>query len=466
MECELAIVGAGPAGMSAAMIAASLGLSTVVVDDGAVPGGQYYRHGPGRPPSGKVKAFLKLTQASPALTYLPRTTVWHLEPGFKLYLDGPSGTGILLARSVILATGAWERPVPFPGWDLAGVLTAGAIQLLLKAQGVIAGRPVVLAGGPFVLSVARDVLAAGGELAAVALAGRPSLRQTARLLASKGTVGGQAAMSLAAIARHRVPLYVGWLVREASGDEVLREVTLAKHDQDWRPIPGSEIKVRARVLGVSYGFVSATQLAQLAGCQMRWDPLRFQWLPQHNADLETTVSGLYVAGEAAGVAGVQVAEIEGRLAAICSFERLRGSGRPTAEARNRLQGQWEGARAWADRFVGLSAFGPGLYRLASASTTVCRCEGVRWSEVLDALSHGVADLNSLKVRTRVGMGPCQGRFCEPTLIPMVAQGLGIRPEDVRPFSIRPPAAPVEVGRLAGFEVWPKGPAEGTQEVVR
>jgi NADPH-dependent 2,4-dienoyl-CoA reductase/sulfur reductase-like enzyme/bacterioferritin-associated ferredoxin len=448
MECELAVVGAGPAGISAALIASRLGMSAVVVDEGAEPGGQYYRYRPGIRSPRKVESFRKAIRTSPLLTYLPGTSVWHIEPGFRIYLDGPSGADVLFAKSVILATGAWERAVPFQGWDLPGVLTAGAIQSLLKGQGVLAGRPMVLAGGPFVLTVAREVLAAGGEVSAVALAGSPSLWQLAGLASSRIAVVREAASALGLLVRRRVPVYVGWVVREAFGNNVLRGVALTRYGRGWSSVAGGEVRVPARVLGVSYGFVSATQLAQLAGCRMVWDPLRFQWLPQHNGDLETTVRGLYVAGEAAGVAGAEVAEIEGELAALCAFARLRGSSRALSEARNRLQSRREKARAWAGRLLNVWSLGLDLYRLTTGSCTVCRCEGVKAADVLEALSEGVSDLNSLKALTRVGMGPCQGRFCEPTLIAMAAQRLGVRPEEVKPFSVRPPVMPVEAGRLA------------------
>ncbi len=448
MECELVVVGAGPAGMAAAYSAGRLGLRTVVLDSEPTPGGQYYRHpSQVRPPS-TVASFLHYVRRSTLVTYMPETVAWHLEPGFKVYIERPSGPQVLTSRCVILATGAWERPVPFPGWDLPGVVTAGAVQALLKGYGVIAGEPLVLAGGGFVLTVARQVLTSGGKLAAVVLTGSSPLVSGAWLMLRRPSVLGELTATLGLLARHKVPVYTGWLVREAVGTRTLREVVLVRHDRAMSPIPGSATRLRARVLGVGYGFVSSTQLARVAGCQLTWDGLHCQWLPKVNADLETTVKGLFVAGEAAGSAGAHVAELEGELAALCAFERLRGTDSALAERRNKLQAKREVARRWAAQIQRLSALRPGIFGLASRDTVVCRCEKVSWGEVIDALSEYPPDLTALKAATRIGMGPCQGRFCEPSLIPMVAQQAGVDPGMVEPFSVRPPVEPIEVGRLA------------------
>jgi thioredoxin reductase len=294
---------------------------------------------------------------------------------------------------VVLATGAHDRPVPLPGWTLSGVYTAAA--------DVPPGRRVVVAGAsPHLpdLGAARVVT----TLDAAAAAGG---RTIARVL---GT-------------------------REVEG------VVTVELDAGWRPVPGSGVTVEADAVCLGFGRVPAVQLAVLAGCEHRYVPDAGGWVPVRSATLETTVPGLFAAGDAAGIGGARLAETEGRLAGIAAAARL-GAPSPAAGAEPRLPGR----ECVACRHVAR------LAALVTPDTVLCRCEGVTAAEVGEVLDEGAPDLAYVKRMTRAGMGLCQGRLCEAGLAAVFAHRTGRSADSLAPLSVRPPVRPVPLDALAGL----------------
>jgi bacterioferritin-associated ferredoxin len=201
---------------------------------------------------------------------------------------------------------------------------------------------------------------------------------------------------------------------------------------------------------VGFGFVPNSELAQLAGASLRFVPENGGWVPELDDRQQTSVPGLFMAGEAAGIAGASAAILEGRLTALATACRLGRLGEAEWE-RERLSSS--GRRQQMKRFAvllnTLFAPPPGLSAITTEDTVVCRCEEVTAGEVQKALAHGARTLDELKTRTRVGQGLCQGRTCGPILARMIAQQSSRSPADAGMFRVRQPLKPVPLAALAG-----------------
>ncbi|HEX5596682.1 MAG TPA: NAD(P)/FAD-dependent oxidoreductase [Micromonosporaceae bacterium] len=475
---DVVIVGAGPAGLAAAAILGAHGAQVCVVDEQQRPGGQIYRQPPvGFAASGRQAAagrtLLAEAAAAPEVTWLPDTSVWGIfgtrtgldsyaghtpQPGRILVaVHGPEGAGLLEPRSLILTAGAYDLPVPFPGWTRPGVLTAGGVQTFVKAQGLLPGQRFVLAGGhPLLLVVAAQLVEAGAEVVEVAFSQhrRTLLPGPAGLIATAGNAGklAEGAAALRTLRRARVPVRFGTIVREALGDPHLTAVTLAAVDSASRPVPGTDRRLDCEVLALGYGFVPSTELARQAGCDILWRPADGGWVVRHDEWLRTSVPAIAVAGELTGVAGAEQAETEGRLAALGVLVDLGLIDEEEAAARARpVRRVLTRQRRFAARI--LRRFAPdraALGDLVTDDTVLCRCEEVRAGDVRQALREHphLATANSVKLLTRAGMGLCQGRSCQPGVCHLIAAETGRSPEEVGVFTAQPPVKPIPLAALA------------------
>ena len=348
---DVAVIGAGPAGLSAALAAAELGLKVTLIDESPAAGGQYLVDRPGEsaPPSVSAAerrghALLRRLADAP-VAWRAETLAWHLESDLTLWLyRRGEATSPLRAGAVILASGAREQAVPFPGWTLPGVMTVGAAQLLAKRHGILPGKRVLLAGsGPLLLPAAAKLAELGAEVVGVLEATHPG----AWLPYAPAAWGqwdrfGEGWHYLQAMRRAHIPYRFGRTVVAAEGEGRVERAVVARLDAQGRPLPGSTETIPVDALCVSFGFTPNIELAQLAGAALGFEPRRGGWAPQVDAALQTTVPGLYVAGEVAGVAGAAAAMLDGRLAALAAARRLgrhragragcgvRGCGRSTA----------------------------------------------------------------------------------------------------------------------------------------
>jgi thioredoxin reductase/bacterioferritin-associated ferredoxin len=368
---------------------------------------------------------------------LAGTSVWAApEPGTLLARTADGDSERIDARATVLATGAYDRPVAFPGWTLPGALTAGAAQALAKGQGVVPGRRVLLAGaGPFLLPVATQLTAAGAEVVAVAEATRRAdwLRAAPRMTRYPGRLAAYAGYR-ARMARVRTPVVWGHVIVRADGGDRVRRATIAAAGPDWAPISGTERTFAVDAVCTAYGFLPATELARALGCELREDAVA------HDEAMRTSVPAVFVAGEAAGIGGAELARIEGALAGHGAAAAA-GRAVPVAEARalRRRRARVAGfARVLDDLF----AARPGVLALADAKTPLCRCEDVTAGAIDAAVASGADTLAALKIATRCGQGPCQGRVCER----LVAARLPAGPEAER-FTVRAPLRPIELPLL-------------------
>jgi NADPH-dependent 2,4-dienoyl-CoA reductase/sulfur reductase-like enzyme len=369
--------------------------------------------------------------------------------------DGPDGRrlatddaalGTIVADVVVLATGAHERVVPFPGWDLPGVMTVGGAQALLKGQGVRPGEAVVVAGaGPLLLPVAASLVAVGTRLVAVADAGSPLAWASGGPFALPPSKLAEGARYLARLARHGVLVRTRTAAIAARGDGRVEEVVLARLGRDWAPIAGSERTVAADALATSHGFAPDVAVAVALGCTLTGGIAPAVVV---DADQATDVAGVLAAGEVCGIAGGDVGAHEGTLAGLAAA-RLLGADvdRRTLQRARRRRRRDARFVATLARVLDVPA---GAVGWADDTTVVCRCEEVTRGAIDAAIGdRGARDLRSIKLTTRCGMGYCQGRMCAPNVAAILEAATGAPPTDAGALSRRPVLTPVELGRLLG-----------------
>jgi NADPH-dependent 2,4-dienoyl-CoA reductase/sulfur reductase-like enzyme len=340
--------------------------------------------------------------------------------------------------ALVLATGAYDRVLPFPGWDLPGVYSAGAAQALAKGQRIAVGSRVVVAGtGPFLLPVAESLVGVGAEVVGLLEASQPSavLRgwmTDPRAASSKLFEGlGYAAL----LARHRIPLRHGRTVVAAHGTDRVEAVTTARLDRNWRPVPGTEERIEVDAVCLGFGFTANLELAVSARCRLTEGP---DGGPAVLVDenQQTSVPGVWAAGELTGIGGAALAAAEGRLAGAAA---VRGSGSPASGQKAVAKG-----KRFAEVLARAYPVRDGWMSWSGADTVVCRCEEVSRGDVDEAVgARDVGGARSLKLSSRAGLGMCQGRICGRN----VAGISGVRNEYGRPV-----AQPVRLTDLAAAEV--------------
>ncbi|TCC11217.1 2Fe-2S iron-sulfur cluster-binding protein [Kribbella soli] len=461
---EVVVVGAGPAGVAAAVAAGDAGAEVLVVDNGRAVGGQYNRQLPAefaarRPDrlQHEWKVFAEQRDrlvSHPRITYLPDTSVWAIE-GLRLWAQtGPADASgrqpfAIDAQSVVLAAGAYDRVLPFPGWDLPGVYTAGAAQALAKGQRIAVGHRVLVAGtGPFLLPVAESLVGVGAHV--VALLEANSLTTVRKGWSSDPLVAPSKLREAfgygALLARHRIPLRHGWTVIAAHGTDHVEAATIARLDSDWRPIRGSERRVDVDAVCVGFGFTANLELAVSAGCTITTGPDGSPAVAV-DADQQTSTPGVFAAGELTGIGGAALSAAEGTLAGTtAAHHALAGS---DAAGTASVRGAVERGRRFAAALARAYPVRDGWKSWSTADTLVCRCEEVTRGQVeAAAQERGLNDGRAMKLSSRAGLGMCQGRVCSRTVAALLAA-----PGDVpEPSMKRPIAVPVRLRDLADAEV--------------
>jgi NADPH-dependent 2,4-dienoyl-CoA reductase/sulfur reductase-like enzyme len=483
---DIAVIGGGPAGMASVQVATSSGASAVLIDDADALGGHYYKELPSsckysemKRQTKKERQFHQLKQLISqcgAQTILG-ARVWGIfdgsgatfdghssspEIGFKLYLENTSGENQEIhARTLILAPGVYDRPLPFPGWELPGVLTPGAVQNLLEKQGLLPGKRVLVAGsGPLQMVVAAALIRHGAKVVALldscsALDGMTDLPSALSGLWSRV---GEGLDSMSALLRHRVPLMFRHAIYRAIGtDETgVQAAVIGKVDARGHPIPGTEREVQADTICCAYGFVPSIAMTLHLGIKHHFDENLSAFVPDFDQHMQTSLAGVYVAGDVTGVGGKPLAELQGQIAAYSALEKIgKISNQQAACHYSRLNSPLQREKRFARFLWKRYRLRPGLLELADDDTLFCFCEAVTLGALRECLKDGGCDLYGVKLRTRLGMGNCQGRYCIPNAALLIASYGGKPVAQLDLPSIRPPIIPVRMDDIAAFNLPPE-----------
>jgi thioredoxin reductase len=459
-KIELAVVGGGPAGLSAALEAQRAGMPVVVLEENRTLGGQIYKQLPAefsvvgeRALGQQYRAGRQLLERvhEARFSVITNCVVWSVY-GKELAVVSSGSAATLRSDYTILAPGAYDRPAPVPGWTLPGVITAGGLQTLAKIQNVLPGQKTVIAGnGPLILAVAAQLVRSGGDVVALIEAAQPPMVRTAFNLARSAGRDTRRLLDglgyLATLQARRIPVFYGHVPTRIEGRGRVTGLVISRLDEHGVPIPGTERRLEADAVCLGFGLTPSTELARLYGCEERYDPDYRIPLPVRDAHMETSVPGVFVVGDGGGIVGVASAIEQGRIAGIRVAARAGYLKSAAAEQRYRQ------ARRRLDAHVKFQKALGGLYatpldvsELARAETIICRCEDVSRRDVEAAARVTYPDVNALKAITRAGMGPCQGRNCMSNVL---AISKATVPDDREHWpTARPPARPVLIGSIA------------------
>lgn len=469
----IAIIGAGPAGLAAAQSALEHDAEVVLIDLNDRPGGQYQRELPeayhSTHPEAVQHEWKNFSRRRDAVLghqncrWMANTVVYLVErqagaaPTLHLItgeIDGHDRTRTAVhPDAVVIATGAHDRVVPFPGWTLPGVYTAGAAQTLARTERVALGRRAVVSGtGPFLLPVATSLSQVGTEVTAVLEANRPAtlargwMARPWELLAQSGKTGDLVHYA-GHLARHRIPLRTGRAVIAALGDDRVEAAVVARLDSNWSPIAGTETTVELDTICVGHGFTPALEIARAAGCEFETTSAGvFVRTDEHQ---ETSAPHVFAAGEITGIGGAQAAAVEGQIAGLAAA----GVATAITPALGRKR---RASRQFVQRLATAHPLRDGWHQWLRSDTVVCRCESTTLGDLCAQHSAGNS-LRATKLNTRAGLGPCQGRFCGDNVAGLCAS----RPADNDLTDVmglagahrqnRPMAQPVRLGEIAAAE---------------
>ncbi len=466
---DILIVGAGPAGLAAASAARANGATVTLLDSSEQLGGQYWRHLPDVRPAAREhtlhhgwSTFQRLRrqlEADAGCRIIRSAQVWSIDGA----VGSSAGTVHVLVGAtdgtdrerlefepdaLILATGAHDRTLPFPGWDLPGVFTGGAAQALAKGERLAVGERVVVSGaGPFLLPVAASLANTGSTVLGVFEANR--LGRLARgwmtrpwQLIGAANKGVELGGYLRGHLRHRIPYRVGEAVIAAHGTDRVTSVTVASLTPDWTPIAGTERTIDVDAVCVSHGFTPRLELAISVGCELTAD--RFVRVDD---DQRTSNRAVFAVGEITGIGGVDLAMAEGHIAGSVATAVSASGGDRALRIARRHRRVFTG---FAARIEAAHGIRPGWSKWLTVSTIVCRCEEVTFGALCrTAEVTGSRSLRSLKLSTRAGLGICQGRVCGRTVEQLLAESTPEgRLTDRVSSDRRPIAAPIRLGELA------------------
>ncbi|WP_244957572.1 FAD-dependent oxidoreductase [Alicycliphilus denitrificans] len=461
---DLVIIGAGPAGMSAAVAAAACGLRAVVLDEQPRPGGQIYRNVTVAAPTVanllgpdyRHGAVLAQRFAASGVEVHHDTFVWDMAQDLTVTAQTSGKSFHVRAPQLLMASGAMERPSPLPGWTLPGVLNAGAAQIALKtAAQVPQGRVVLVGGGPLLLLVACQLLQAGTRIAGI-VETSPASNRARAIRHVLGALGAPALLAkglrmLWRLRRAGVPIF-----KEATDLRIEGVEGAADTDGNQRvkavsfTAGGTGYRLEADVALLHHGVVPNTQASRLLRVDHVWSDAQLAWQPQVDVWGQTSLEGFRIAGDGAAIAGALAAEASGAIAAIGAALAL---GRLDAERAQQMAAPWRNRLA---RQTSIRPFLDALYRPpewlidCDDDTVVCRCEEVTAGRVREMARLGCEGPNQTKFFSRCGMGPCQGRMCGITVTQILAQALNRPPAQVGAYRIRAPLKPVSLGSLAAL----------------
>lgn len=465
---DLVVIGAGPAGLSAVLCGAELGLRTLLIDDQPRAGGQIYRNvGIVAPAAERLLGAdylygrgLVQRLFSAKVETRHGAAVWNIDRDLTVTLLQEGRTSQVHAKQLIAATGAIERASPLPGWTLPGVMNAGAAQIALKSSGAVPSGRVVLAGaGPLLLLVAVQLLDAGAEVVGLVETAPARARWDAlpHLPAALGAPSylGKGLRMIRQLRQARVPWHAAATALRIEGTERAQALSFT--------CGGREHRVDADLVLLHHGVVPNTQISRLMRVQHDWDPAQLAWRPRVDGFGETSHRGLRVAGDAASIDGALAAEASGALAALGAAQAIGRITVPERDARALPLQRHLSAQRRIRPFLDALYRPPSWLLQPADDTIICRCEEVTAGRIREMARLGCQGPNQTKFFSRCGMGPCQGRMCGIAVTQILAAELAKSPEEVGAYRVRAPLKPVPIAAIATLA---QGIEEATTEETR
>lgn len=451
---DVIVIGAGPAGATAAIEVHDYGLKTLLIDEGRDAGGQVWRP--------KSKSILSAPETDTTkqgnmlrkklnesdVERIFETRVWQIELGddgcWLLGLQGANQHDVQ-CRSLIIATGAQEKIIPVPGWTKPGVLGLAGATALFKEHMMVPGRRTIIAGnGPLLFYVASEVVRLGGIVSAVVTLN--SISDWFKALPAmmlRPALLFQGIKWVASLYLRRIPIYWRHGVKSIEGHETVEGATLTKVNQDWRPVKGKEIYIHGESICIGHGLIPAIEATRLAGASHHYDVSLGGWVPTIDEFGRTDKPGLYACGDNAGILGVGTAPLRGMLAAKALYEDLSGQNGNEIDP-----GKIKRATTFGKAMTALAISRKGVLKFIDNETEVCRCESITKASVLSEIKHGALSHNAVKSGTRCGMGPCGGRYCMETVAMMTEDLTGKTRQEIGLPTARPPLRPVTMNELS------------------
>ena len=458
------VVGAGPAGMAAAIALADQGVEVAVLNESEQPGGQIYRNlatasmtvkrilgSDYRSGEALLHRFQKNVDEG-RIHFFGGTSVWYLDEHRQIGVTHQGQSRSLSADKLVLAGGAQERPMPIPGWQLPGVMSAGAGQILLKSDGIAPDHVVLAGSGPLLWLLACQYLRAGVRIAGIVDTTErmfPRMFNKHLLAAlSAGEYLFKGMMLKAFVRARRVPIYSCAKELQAIGDDPTNthagdRLTAIKFNSG-----GKAHVLKTAHLLLHLGVIPDFHLLEAAGCEMKWDESQQSWVPIMNEHNQSLLDGVFITGDMAGIEGAKSAEISGQhtglqvaftLGKIDQTEYMRLS-----EPLKKSYQRHHSIRPWLNPIFRV----PEEYLSPPDDVMVCRCEAVSAAQVRAVSRSGCPGPNQAKAFLRCGMGPCQGRMCGTTVAQIMAQDQNKSMSEIGRYRTRPPIKPITLGELS------------------
>lgn len=443
---DVLVIGAGPGGLATAEAAARNGADVLLLDEKRTGGGQFYKQTDpalGQPALDRQQRDGTKMIAETSLSgarMITNATIWGAFEGPLLCAEVDGAPLEVRPKTVVVATGAYERPLMVPGWDLPGVMTTGAAQTLWRCYRAVPGRRIAIAGnGPLNFQVALELSRAGSDVAVIAEAAPPPYSRptsVAKMLKSDPKLMWEGMKIVAALSARRIPIrYRASLEDIQSVDGTLSATITAS--------AGRTERFEVDTVCMNYGFHPQNEILRLLGVRLEFDSARQQLVPSRTQHFETSVLGVFAIGDCCGTVGAPASVEEGRIAGAAAAARAAGCElkpprkRKLARIRRFQKALWTLFSAPGQKFAEIHA-----------DALVCRCEEITKSRVAEAAKEDDFGIGSVKRTTRIGMGRCQGRYCMHAVAPHLAREQGVPLDDLAFFAPRPPVKPISISTIA------------------
>jgi len=454
---EVTIIGGGPGGLSAAYELVNQGISVSLIDENSMLGGQFLRQLTPEFIKNKksfldinIKEYNQLLNLinNPYFIYINNSIVWNILDEMVVVYVQNNQTKLISSNYIIVASGAYDRAVPFPGWTLPGVMTVGGVLNLLKSQLILPGKNIIVSGnGALILLIANYLNYAGANILEVLESSNHKLNLVDIIklfyvpsLFKKG-IAFRLNLMLSGI-----PYKTGEIIVEAKGDKIVEEVIIAPINSEGKTDLSRSRTVITDILITGFGLTSSSEITQFIGCEHNYNALKGGWIPIRTKCFETTIKNVFSVGDCAGIKGSDIASCEGRIAGITALNRIKNNFSINKNKLNHFQNKLKKYNNFQN-IINKIYLPPNNYlSLINKNTIICRCEDVTYGDLLTYLDQNIYDIRSLKSVSRAGMGKCQGRNCLGTIISILEQNNCSHVFDNNP-NYRPPLKPVLISDL-------------------